>query len=197
MSHGQRATVIRYQLPAVLALQIAAAIGIAASLQNPARFRRLAEFCAAFVLAVSGLVSVSQYKSAGAAWWNKNSAEDILPAAAIINRQSSPLVVSSVQVEYVYDIFALAHPLADHVRRHRQDDVPLLELRPGPRRAARLRPAPRPVRIREIVPGRLDRAPHRRPERRPVASIASSHRPSSLSRAPKLWARRASSILCA
>jgi uncharacterized membrane protein len=116
MTHGQRATIIRYQLPAVVALQIGVAIGIACSLRDPVRGRRLAGLLAGLVLAVSGFVSISQYKSAGSFWWHKNSAEDVLAAAAIIIRSPSPLVVSSVQVEYVYDIFALSHPLADHVQ---------------------------------------------------------------------------------
>jgi uncharacterized membrane protein len=116
MSHGQRATVIRYQLPATVALQIGVAIGIASSLRGPARGRRLTGLLAGLVLAASGFVSISQYKSAGSIWWHKNSAEEVLAAAAIINRSPSPLIVSSVQAEYVYDIFALSHPLADRVR---------------------------------------------------------------------------------
>lgn len=116
VTHGQRATVIRYQLPAVVALQIAVAIGIAYSLRDPVRGRRLAGLFAGLVLAASGFVSISQYANAGSFWWQKNSAEDVLAAAEIIDRSPSPLVVSSVQVEFVYDIFALSHPLADHVQ---------------------------------------------------------------------------------
>jgi uncharacterized membrane protein len=116
VTHGQRATVIRYQLPAVLALQTAVAIGLANALRMPGVFRRFVGILAGVVLAVSGLVSVFQYKSTGPVWWNKNSAEDILPAAAIINRSPSPLVVSSVHVEYVSDVFVLAHQLGEQVQ---------------------------------------------------------------------------------
>lgn len=116
LTHGQRATVIRYQLPVVLSLQIIVALGIADSLRDPLRRRRLVGAAAGVLLVASGLISIAQYTSAGAVWWNKNSAEDILAAATIINRSPSPLVVSSVQVEYVYDIFALAHVLGEHVQ---------------------------------------------------------------------------------
>jgi uncharacterized membrane protein len=116
MTHGQRANVIRYQLPAVLALQIGVAVGLANALRDPLRVRRLAGCFAGALLAISGIVSAYQYKSAGAVWWNKNSAEDVLPAAAIINRSPSPLIVSSMPAEYIIELFPIVHPLSDDAR---------------------------------------------------------------------------------
>jgi hypothetical protein len=116
VTHGQRANVIRYQFPAVLALQIGVSVGLAAALRDPLRRRRFAGIVAVVLLAASGLVSISQYKSAGAAWWNKNAAEDVLPAAAIINRSPTPLVISSMPVEHIIELFPIIHPLADRSR---------------------------------------------------------------------------------
>jgi len=141
-THNHRATIIRYQFPAVLALQVSVAIGIANALEGSAK-RRIAGLLAAATFVATGWISAYQYKAAGPIWWNKISARSLVPAAAIINRAEAPLVVSSEPFHNLYKMFAMSHPLGDHVRilmveRHRFPDLPetqrevyLWNVRPG------------------------------------------------------------------
>jgi hypothetical protein len=131
-THDHRATIVRYQFPAVVALQLSVAIGITNALEGSPR-RRTAGVLAAATFVAAGWLSAYQYKAAGPIWWNKISSQSLVPAAAVINRADAPLVVSSEPFHNLYKMFAMTHPLGDHVRilmvEHRR--IPDLPRDPG------------------------------------------------------------------
>jgi uncharacterized membrane protein len=146
-----RATVTRYQFPAVIGLQLCVAVGISALLASGTIRRRGLGVAAATLLAVCGVVSGSAHSRAGGVWWNKFNGEPILAAAQHVNRYSDPLVVAS---EYRGkgrgNALALAHAVDDHVRLLYMEE-PMLPLIPDGRKAFVWDPTPNMLeRLREM-----------------------------------------------
>jgi uncharacterized membrane protein len=93
-SGGWRTVIIRYQFPAVIALQLCVAFGIAHLLMSgERRWRRVGAGTAALLVAC-GIYSGVCYGRAEV-WWNKGSARKLLAAAEYVEHMPAPLVVSS------------------------------------------------------------------------------------------------------
>jgi uncharacterized membrane protein len=112
-SGGWRAAVSRYHLPTTFALELCAAFAIAYLLSNKQRAIRLgAAVTAAFVLGC-GIYSNSFYRQSET-WWNKFSGRDLLTTAKLVDRYSSPLVVTSMDDPMgMFTSLAFAHAASD------------------------------------------------------------------------------------
>jgi hypothetical protein len=111
-----RATIVRYQFPSLLALELGAAIGIAYLTASPAVRCRRVGAAATLLLAVCGAASGFAYARADT-WWNKRYGSELLTAVKTIEREPSPLLVinSSDRLSFG-DVFTLTHELSDDVR---------------------------------------------------------------------------------
>jgi uncharacterized membrane protein len=93
-SGGWRTVIIRYQFPAMIALQLCVAFGIAHLLMSGERRWRRVGTGTAVLLVTCGLYSGVLYGRAEV-WWNKGSARELLAAADYVEQWPAPLVVSS------------------------------------------------------------------------------------------------------
>ncbi len=93
-SGGVRTLVTRYQFPALIALELAAAFGLACLLASREQSRRLAGAAAAVFLVSCGLYSAVFYVRAEI-WWSKSSEIRTPAAVRTIEQRPAPLVVTS------------------------------------------------------------------------------------------------------
>jgi len=93
-SGGWRTVIIRYQFPAVIALQLCVAFAIAHLLMSGERRWRRVGAGTAVLLVACGVYSGVCYGRAEV-WWNKGSARKLLAAAEYVEHMPAPLVVSS------------------------------------------------------------------------------------------------------
>lgn len=93
-SGGWRTVIIRYQFPAVIAMQLCVAYAIACLLTSSERRWRRAGPVTAALLVACGIFSCVLYGRADV-WWNKSSASELLAATRYVERCPAPLVVSS------------------------------------------------------------------------------------------------------
>jgi uncharacterized membrane protein len=110
-----RATVIRYQFPSLLAVQLSVAFGLSYLLVSPRPRARLLGILAAVALLACGIGSGVAHSRA-TVWWNKFGADRIQSAVEVINRARQPLVVAILEGRGRGDALALAHAAADHVQ---------------------------------------------------------------------------------
>ena len=115
-SGGVRTLVTRYQLPALLALELAVAFGIA-HLVTSARRRGQWEGIGMAVLFVAcGVFSAVLYARCDT-WWNKGDARETLAAVHYVEQSPAPLIVSSKSNRTgVGQALSLAHQVSDGTR---------------------------------------------------------------------------------
>ncbi len=115
-SGGWRTVIIRYQFPAVIALQLCVAFGIAHLLMRGERRWRRVGAGAAVLLVACGVYSGVLYRRAEV-WWNKGSARTLLAAAKYVEQWPASLVVSSMSNGLsMGTALSLAHVLNDRSR---------------------------------------------------------------------------------
>ena len=110
-SGGWRTVVIRYQFPAVIAMQLCVAFAIAHLLTSSERRWRRAGAGMAVLLVACGVFSCVLYGRADV-WWNKGRARALLAATEYVERWPAPLVVSSGMGTSL----SLAHAASDRTR---------------------------------------------------------------------------------
>jgi hypothetical protein len=116
VSRSFRATVIRYQFPSILALQLCVAVGAAYLLTSREVNRRRLGAAAVAVLTVCGLASGVLHARADN-WWNKYGADAVLEVAARTGESDNPLVLASiVAARGRGNALALAHALSEGAR---------------------------------------------------------------------------------
>ena len=114
-SGGWRTGVIRFQFPAVLAIQLCVAYALSHWVQSQRRAWRLIGITSLLVFTMSGMVSVITYARAPI-WWNKATAPEIYDDARRINEQpAARLIAGSHGGRSFGDLMALVHLLDDHV----------------------------------------------------------------------------------
>jgi len=115
-SGGWRTIVSRYQFPAVLALQLCVAFGIAHLLMSGERKWRRAGASAALFFVVCGVVSGVRYGRAET-WWNKGEGFEAPAAVRFVEQWPAPLLVSSISTRgSVGNALSLAHESSDRSR---------------------------------------------------------------------------------
>jgi hypothetical protein len=115
-SGGVRTLVTRYQLPALLALELAVAFGIAHLLTDARRKRYWEGIGVAAILVVCGCYSAVHYVRSET-WWNKGNGRKMLAAVRQVEQWPEPLIVSSKSSrEGVGQALSLAHQVGDGTR---------------------------------------------------------------------------------
>lgn len=115
-SGGVRALVTRYQLPALLALELAVAFGIAHLLTDARRRRYWQGIGVAAMLVACGSYSAAHY-ARSETWWNKGNGRKMLAAVRHVEQWPEPLIVSSKSSrEGVGQALSIAHQLSDSTR---------------------------------------------------------------------------------
>jgi len=115
-SGGWRTLITRYQFPAVIALQLCVAFGIAHLLLRSERRWRWVGAGTAVLLVACGVYSGVRYGRADV-WWNKGSARRMPAVAKYVEQWPAPLLVSSmVEGTSVGYALSLAHVLSDRSR---------------------------------------------------------------------------------
>jgi len=112
---GFRSGVIRFQFPAVLAIQLCVACALSYFLRSPHRARYHMAITATLLFAVSGVVSDIAYVRAPV-WWNKATARELFNDAQQLNLRHAPLLISSEHGHRsLGDLIALVHLLDEDV----------------------------------------------------------------------------------
>lgn len=112
---GWRTGVIRFQWPAVLAVQCCVSMTLAYGLRSTAVWYRYGAAAVAVTLITCGVVSTITYHQAPV-WWIKATSASLYDDAREINQHERPLVISSEHSQRsLGDLMALAHLLNDDV----------------------------------------------------------------------------------
>jgi hypothetical protein len=113
LAGGLRTWIIRYQFPAVIALEISAALGLTELLMSRRPGRRRAGVAAAALLVVCGIVSRIEYGARIGGPYDQR----VAAVAALVDQSPAPVVLTSHNPSSTFgNIFTLAHEVGDHVR---------------------------------------------------------------------------------
>jgi uncharacterized membrane protein len=113
LAGGIRAWIIRYQFPAVIALEIAVALGLVELLMSRQSGRQRAGAALAAFFVVCGIVSRIAYVSRT----GEPRDEHISAVAAVVNQSPAPVILTGhSRLSSLGNIFTLAHEVGDHVR---------------------------------------------------------------------------------
>jgi hypothetical protein len=113
LAGGIRAWIIRYQFPAVIAIEIAVALGLAELLMSRQASRQRVGAALAAFFVVCGVVSRIAYVSK----IDEPKGEHISTAAAVVSRFPAPVILTShSHLSSLGNIFTLVHAVGDHVR---------------------------------------------------------------------------------
>jgi len=113
---GWRSMMVRYQFPAVLAMQLSIAFAVTTMLSSGATTRRRLGAAAAVLLVGCGLVSAYQY-TGSRGWWKKVGWGRVLPVADAVNQAKAPLVVFGERPnQRFYRVLTLSHQLKDDAK---------------------------------------------------------------------------------
>jgi uncharacterized membrane protein len=115
-SGGVRALVTRYQLPALLALELAVAFGLSHLLTDARRRRYWEGIAVAAMLVACGSYSAAHYAQSET-WWNKGNGREELAVVRQADNWPAALIVSSKsRREGVGQALSLAHQVSEGTR---------------------------------------------------------------------------------